>query len=134
MTTRPAGRHRRGVTAHRPRDLLLLDHPGGPGTFLNSELLSSDFPNRDFLNSGIVPNGSPLFSPAGGRRAPRAAQARDRRAFGMALSAAVAGVTAAAIFGSFAPLHSTWMAGGAPGAAGGPAPQTPVPWSAAPLG
>jgi len=46
----------------------------------------------------------------------------------------VAGVTAAVLFGSFAPLHSTWMASGAPGAAGGPPPQAPVPWSAAPLG
>jgi hypothetical protein len=44
--------------------------------------------------------------------------AKDRRAFALALSAAVAGVTAAVVLGSFAPLHSTWMAGGGSGAAG----------------
>ena len=72
--------------------------------------------------------------PAGGRRAIRAALVRDRRAFAIALSATLAGVTAAATFGIIAPLHSTWMAGGRPGAAGSRPPQASAPWSAAPLG
>jgi len=40
-------------------------------------------------------------------RAGRADLLRDRRAFAVALSAALAGVGAAALFGAFAPLHST---------------------------
>jgi hypothetical protein len=53
----------------------------------------------------------------------------------MALSATAAGVTAAVLFGTFAPLHSTWTPSGGSGAAGGGLPpQTPAPWSAAPLG
>ncbi len=130
MTSRSAGRHRKGVSTQRPPGLPWLEYPAGdsaPGVFLNSGVV----PNGSPLFS---PNGRPLFSPAGGRRALRAAMARDRRAFALALSAAVAGVTAAVVFGSFAPLHSTWMADGGPGAAGGLPPQTPVPWSAAPLG
>jgi len=59
---------------------------------------------------------------------------RDRRAFAVALSAALAGVTAAAAFGIIAPLHSTGMAGGQHGTAGGRPPQASAPWSAAPLG
>ncbi len=63
--------------------------------------------------------------------------AGDRRTFTLALSAGLAGVTAAALFGSLAPLHSTWTAsggsGGGSGAAGGP-PQVNVPWAAVPLG
>jgi hypothetical protein len=88
-----------------------------------------------YLNSGIVPNGRPLFAPSDGRQALRAAMARDRRTFTMALSATAAGVTAAVLFGTFAPLHSTWTPSGGSGAAGGGLPpQTPAPWSAAPLG
>jgi hypothetical protein len=130
MTSRPAGRHRKGVSTQWSPGLPWLEYPAGdgaPGVFLNSGVV----PNGDPLFS---PNGNSLFSPAGGRRALRAALARDRRAFALALSAAVAGVTAAVVFGSFAPLHSTWMADGGPGAPGGLPPQTPVPWSAAPLG
>ena len=51
MTSRAAGRHRMRLSAQRPQSLLLLDYPGGydpPGVY---------------LNSGIVPNGSRLFSP-----------------------------------------------------------------------
>ncbi|MFI5068518.1 MAG: hypothetical protein ACHP9Z_31685, partial [Streptosporangiales bacterium] len=48
---------------------------------------------------------------------------RDRRAFAVALSAALAGVTAAAAFGIIAPLHSTGLAGGQHGTAGGRPPQ-----------
>ncbi len=155
MTSRAAGRHRKRLSAQRPQSLLLLEYSVGEG------------PRGVYLNSGIVPNGSRLFSPgpasvgtrrgtgtrqgtgagqgigtsrradtgpAGGRRAIRAALVRDRRAFAIALSATLAGVTAAAVFGIVAPLHSTWMAGGRPGAAGGRPPQASAPWSAAPLG
>src|SRR5580704_9763190 len=127
MTSRAAGRHRRHLSAEQPQSLLLLAYPGGDG------------PHGIYLNSGIVPNGSRLFSPAlfsddtdqgigtghgirtgrgtgpehaGGRRAIRAALVRDRRVFAIALSATLAGVAAAALFGSFAPLHSTRMTGG----------------------
>ena len=161
MTSRAAGRHRRRLSAQRPQSLLLLEYSAG------------ERPRGVYLNSGIVPNGSRLFSPglasvgtrrgtgtrpgsgdragdrhrqgtgtsrrtdtgpAGGRRAIRSALVRDRRAFAVALSAALAGVTAAAVFGITAPLHSTWMAGGRHGAAGGRPPQASAPWSAAPLG
>ena len=149
MTSRAAGRHRRRLSAQRPQSLLLLEYSGGDG------------PHGVYLNSGIVPNGSRLFSPglgsvgtrrgtdtrpgtdtsrgtdtrpAGGRQAIRAALVRDRRSFAMALSATLVGVTAAAVFGIVAPLHSTRMAGGRPGAAGGRPPQASAPWSAAPMG
>ena len=149
MTSRAAGRHRRRLSAQRPQSSLLLDYPCG------------DDPPGIYLNSGIVSNGSRLFIPgaasagtrlgigtgqgvgtgrkigtgqAGGRRAIRAAQVRDRRALAIALSATLAGVLAAAVFGSFAPLHSTWMTGGRHGAAGGLPPQASAPWSAAPMG
>ncbi len=108
MTSRAAGRHRRHLSAQRPQSLLLLEYSAGKR------------PRGVYLNSGIVPNGSRLV--------------RDRRAFAVALSAALAGVTAAAVFGVIAPLHSTWMAGGQHGAAGGRPPQASPPWSAAPLG
>jgi hypothetical protein len=147
--TSHAGRHRMRLSAQRPQSLLLLDYPGG------------DDPPGVYLNRGIVPNGSRLISPGrasagtglgigtgqrigtgpgigtgqtAGRRAIRAALVKDRRAFAIALSAGLAGVAAAAVFGRFAPLHSTWMTGGRHGAAGGLPPQAPVPWSAAPLG
>ena len=64
----------------------------------------------------------------------RAALLRDRRAFAIALSATLAGVGVAALFGAFVPLHSTSMTGGRHGAAGGLPPQASAPWSAAPLG
>src|SRR5436190_1011455 len=101
--------------------MLLLEYPGdgAPGFY---------------LNSGIVPNGRRLLALADGQPALRATVASDRRAFAVALSAAAAGITAAALFGTFAPLHSTWMPSGGPGPAGGRPPQTPAPWSAAPLG
>ena len=108
MTSRAAGRHRRHLTAQRPQSLLLLEYSAGEG------------PRGVYLNSGIVPNGSRLV--------------RDRRAFAVALSAALAGVTAAAAFGIIAPLHSAGMAGGQHGMAGGRPPQASAPWSAAPLG
>ena len=143
MTSRAPGRHRRRLSTQRPQSLLLLEYPGDDG------------PPRVYLNSGIVANGSHLFSlglasagtaggsaqargssngQAGGRRAIRAALLRDRRAFAIALSATLAGVAAAALFGAFAPLHSSWMTGGRHGAAGGLPPQASAPWSAAPLG
>jgi len=108
MTSRAAGRHRRHLSAQRPQSLLLLEYSAGEG------------PRGVYLNSGIVPNGSRLV--------------RDRRAFAVALSAALAGVTAAAAFGIIAPLHSAGMAGGQHGMAGGRPPQASAPWSAAPLG
>jgi hypothetical protein len=82
VTSRPAGRHRKSATPQRPpRPQGLLGYPGdrAPGYY---------------LNSGIVPNGRPLFASSGGRQALRAAVARDRRTFTMALSATAAGVTA----------------------------------------
>ena len=51
MTSRGAGRHRRRLSAQRPQSLLLLEYSGG------------DEPRGVYLNSGIVPNGSRLFSP-----------------------------------------------------------------------
>ncbi len=108
MTSRAAGRHRRHLSAQRPQSLLLLEYSAGEG------------PRGVYLSSGIVPNGSRLV--------------RDRRAFAVALSAALAGVTAAAAFGIIAPLHSTSMAGGQHGTAGGRPPQASAPWSAAPQG
>jgi Cellulose binding domain len=107
------------------------------------EYADGDLPPGVYLNSGIVPNDSRLFSPglpsvaAGppdGRRAIRTSMVRDRRAFALALSAAGVSVAAAAIFGSIAPLHSTSITGGQHGAAGGLPPQASTPWSAAPLG
>jgi len=59
--------------------LVLLAYPGG------------DRAQGSFLNSGIVPNGRPLFAPPDGHRALRATMVRDRRTFAMALSAAAAG-------------------------------------------
>jgi cellulose binding protein with CBM2 domain len=128
VTSRPAGRHRKGAIPQtpprlqRPHGPLLLGYPG------------VDRASGYYLNSAIVPNGGPLFASSGGRQALRAAVARDRRTFAVALSATAAGVTAAVLFGTFAPLHSTWMPSGGSGAAGGPPPQTPAPWSATPLG
>jgi len=134
MTSRAAGRHRRRLSPQRPQSLLLLEYPDGNGR------------SGVCLNSGIAPNGSPLISsdgsplisPVGGRRALRTALARDRRTFAIAVSATLAGITAAAVFGSLAPLNSTWTTGGGPaggpGASGGLPPQPSVPWSAAPLG
>jgi hypothetical protein len=131
MTSRAAGRHRRRPSAQqpqsaqRPQSLLLLEYRGGDGT------------PGGYLNSGIVPNGTGRgigTGQVGGRRAIRATLVRDRRAFAIALSAGLAGVAAAAGFGSVAPLHSTWMTGGRHGAAGGLPPQASAPWSAAPLG
>ena len=127
MTSRAEGRHRRRPSAPRPQSLLLLEYPGDDG------------PPRVYLNSGMVPNGSHPSSlgiasggtglqigtgqqigtgrgirtgQARGQRAIRAALLRDRRAFAIALSAGLAGVAAAAVFGSFAPLHSTGVTGG----------------------
>ncbi len=138
MTSRAEGRHRKRLSAQRPQSLLLLEYPGDNG------------PPRVYLNSGMIPNGRHPFSlglaSAGtaqgigtGRgirtgRASRADLLRDRRAFAVALSAALAGVGAAALFGAFAPLHSTGVTGGRPGAPGGVPPQASAPWSAAPMG
>src|SRR6266566_4179383 len=105
MTSRSAGRHRKGVSTQRPPGLPWLEYPAGdsaPGVFLNSGVVPNGSPL--FSPNGrplFSPAGSPLFSPAGrpllspvgGRRAFRAAMAMDRRAFALALSAAVAGVT-----------------------------------------
>lgn len=137
MTSRAAGRHRWRLSAQRTQSLLLLEYPGGEG------------PPWVYLNSGVVPNGRRLFSPGpasvnirrgmgpgpvGGRRAIRTALVRDRRAFTLAVSAGLAGVAAAVVFGIISPLHSTWMTGSRPGTAGGLPPQASAPWSAAPLG
>jgi hypothetical protein len=149
MTSRTTGRHRRRLDTQQPPSSLLLDYPSGV-----------DQPGLS-LNSGIVPHGSSLFRPGltstststriivgpafgadpafgarlpRGPRALRAALARDRRTFTLALSATLAGITAAAVFGSIAPLHSTWMTSRAPGSAGGRPPQASAPWSAAPQG
>jgi Cellulose binding domain len=115
--------------------------------------------HRRRLTLQISPS-SLLFESPG---AHRGALARDRRAFTIALSASLVGVTAAVLIGSLAPLNSTWAAdrgsgstgngavgngaagngaagngaagNGAAGngAAGEPA-QVGVPWSASPLG
>ncbi|HET9972310.1 MAG TPA: cellulose binding domain-containing protein [Streptosporangiaceae bacterium] len=85
---------------------------------------------RRRLTLQISPN-SLLFEPAGTHRG---VLARDRRAFTVALSASLAGVTAAVLVGSLAPLNSTWAADRGTGAAAGqsqvPVPGSPVPGSA----
>jgi hypothetical protein len=143
MTSRAAGRHRRHLSAPRPQAAPWPRAAPRPQSLLLLEYAGGDDPPGAYLNSGIVPNGSRLFGPAplsadagppDGRRAIRTAMVRDRRAFAIALSAAGIGVAAAAIIGSIAPLHSTSIAGGRPGAAGGLPPQASAPWSAAPLG
>lgn len=117
MTTRGAGRHRRHVDLRRPPSLLLLDYESiGAGAFTLSA------------------RPQPGTGPAGGRRALRAALARDRRMFVIALSATLVSITAAAAFGAVVPLHSTRTAGGGRGAEGIRPPQASVPWSAGPLG
>jgi hypothetical protein len=83
--------------------------------------------HRRRLTLQISPN-TLLFESPG---AHRGALARDRRAFTMALSASLAGVTAAVLVGSLAPLNSTWAADRGSGAAAGPS-QVPVPGSAVP--
>lgn len=115
MTTRGAGRHRRRVGPQRTPSSLLLDY--------------------ESIGAGACTFGAgPLTvtGPPGGRRALRAALARDRRIFVVALSATLASIGAAAAFGAVVPLHSTWTAG--QGAEGIQPPQVSVPWSAAPLG
>ena len=105
--------------------------------------------HRRRLTLQISPS-SLLFESPG---AHRGALARDRRAFTIALSASLAGVTAAVLIGSLAPLNSTWAADRGSGAAGngatgngaagngftgngatGEPAQVDVPWSASPLG
>jgi hypothetical protein len=143
MTSRASGRHRKHLSAPRPHAAHRLRTVPRPQSLLLLEYAGGDGPPGVYLNSGIVPNDSRLFSPAplsadagppDGRRAIRTAMVRDRRAFAIALSAAGVGVAAAAVIGSIAPLHSTSITGGRPGAAGGPSPQASAPWSAAPLG
>ena len=80
--------------------------------------------HRRRLTLQISPNTLLFESPA----THRGALARDRRAFTLALSASLAGVTAAVLVGSLAPLNSTWPADRGSGAAAGPA-QAPVPGS-----
>lgn len=90
----------------------------------------------------------PLLEHPGAHVRP-AAQSDDRRTFTLVMSAGLAGVTAAALVGSLAPLASTWSADGGsgamPGAAAGAvpgatsgvtsgSPQASLPWSADPLG
>ena len=100
--------------------------------------------HRRRLTLQISPS-SLLFESPG---AHRGALARDRRAFIMALSASLAGVTAAVLIGSLAPLNSTWAADRGSGATGngaagsgaagsgaaGEPGQVDVPWSASLLG
>ena len=70
--------------------------------------------HRRRLTLQISPS-SLLFESPG---AHRGALARDRRAFTIALSASLVGVTAAVLIGSLAPLNSTWAADRGSGAAG----------------
>jgi len=131
MTSRAGGRHRRRLSPQRLRNSLLLD----PGSVSQPGL---------YLNSGIVANGSRLFGPdadpafgtvpGGGRRALHTALARDRRTFALVVSATLAAITGAVVFGSIAPLHSTGMTHGGHGAAGSRPPQASAPWTAAPQG
>jgi len=80
----------------------------------------------------ISPN-TLLFESPG---AHRGALARDRRAFTVALSASLVGVTAAVLVGSLAPLNSTWAADRGSGTAASPppvsVPGSPVPGSPVP--
>ena len=100
--------------------------------------------HRRRLTLQISPDSLLFESPS----AHRGALARDRRAFTVALSASLAGVTAAVLVGSLAPLNSTWAAdrgSGAPASSpqvpgpGSPVPGstvagTAVPWSVSSLG
>ena len=83
--------------------------------------------HRRRLTVQISPN-SLLFEPPGTHRG---ALARDRRAFTVALSASLAGVTSAVLVGCLAPLNSTWAADRGSGATAGP-PPVPVPGSPVP--
>jgi Cellulose binding domain len=144
MTSQAGGRHRRRLSPQPLRNSLLLD----PESVSQPGL---------YLNSGIVTNGSRLFGPGltgvgarfgtgldgvgagpafgavpgGGRRALPAALARDRRTFALVVSATLAAITGAVVFGSIAPLHSTGMTHGR---AGGRPPPASAPWTAAPQG
>jgi len=83
--------------------------------------------HRRRLTLQISPD-SLLFEPPGTHRG---ALARDRRAFTVALSASLAGVTAAVLVGSLAPLNSTWAADRGSGGADSPPPMS-VPGSSVP--
>jgi len=83
--------------------------------------------HRRRLTLQISPN-TLLFESPG---AHRGALARDRRAFTVALSASLAGVTAAVLVGSLAPLNSTWAADRGSGGAASPPPMS-VPGSSVP--
>jgi hypothetical protein len=157
MTSREAGRHRRQLTPQPPQSLLLPQRLGGdgePGVYYNTDPVPNGSrlftPGLDSIGIGqeigfgpgigtgprtaIGRGRGPGQAGAGGRRALRGALVRDRRAFAVALSTTLAGVAAAAVFGSLAPLHSTSMTSGRHGAAGGLPPQASAPWSAGPLG
>ena len=83
--------------------------------------------HRRRLTLQISPNTLLFESPS----AHRDALARDRRAFTVALSASLVGVTAAVLVGSLAPLNSTWAADRGSGTAASPPPVS-VPGSSVP--
>ncbi|MGD0243515.1 MAG: cellulose binding domain-containing protein [Streptosporangiaceae bacterium] len=85
--------------------------------------------HRRRLTSPVVrgPHGGRRFRPPGTRRAGHT-PAEDRRVFTLTLSAGLAGITAAALVGSLAPLNSTWAADRGSGPVSSP------PWSADTLG
>jgi hypothetical protein len=162
MTSRAGGRHRRRLSPQRLRNSLLLA-PGSasqPGLYLNSGIVANGSrllgpgltgagarfgtgldgarfgTGLDGAGAGPAFGADPAFGthPGGGRRALRAALARDRRTFTLVVSATLAGITGAVVFGSIAPLHSTGMTHGEHGAAGSRPPQASAPWTAVPQG
>jgi hypothetical protein len=153
MTSRAGGRHRRRLSPQRLRNSLLLD-PGSvsqPDPYLNSGIVANGSrlfgpgptgaaarfgTGLDGAGVGPASGADPAFGtvPGGGRRALRAALARDRRTFALVVSATLAGITGAVVFGSIAPLHSAGMTHGGYGAAGSRPPQASAPWTAAPQG
>jgi Cellulose binding domain len=151
------------LSPQRLQNSLLLD-PGSvsqPGLYLNSGIVPNGYLNSgvvpngsrlfgpgltgagagfgtglDGAGAGPVLGADPAFGtvPGGGRRALRTALARDRRTFALVVSATLAGITGAVVFGSIAPLHSTGMTHGGHGAAGSRPPQASASWTAAPQG
>jgi hypothetical protein len=104
---------------------LVLERPGAharPGAYLSARIPAG--------LRGL--HGGPLFRPPGSRRAGHT-PAEDRRVFTLTVSAGLAGITAAALVGSLAPLNSTWAAAPGSGLPGSP-PQASTPWSADTLG
>jgi hypothetical protein len=131
VTSQVAGRHRRPLTSPVVPVLPVWGGWGGlaragpharPGAYLSARIPAG--------LRGL--HGGPLFRPPGTRRAGHT-PAEDRRVFTLTVSAGLAGITAAALVGSLAPLNSTWAAASGSGLPGSP-PQASTPWSADTLG